>query len=140
MHRKCYATLCVRWDSPGHGGRTWARTEPGLFGLFVQLLLNHTRLPLFVMHNNAVDPIAVLYGSVVPFRHLHGPHDAFRLRRQHHAAARGHRHDLHRREHAGGHHPAGRHRGRDRLRREVPGKIPMRSQRKRTAGKAMPQD
>lgn len=74
MHRKCYATLCVRWDSPGHGGRTWARTEPGLFGLFVQLLLNHTRLPLFVMHNNAVDPIAVLYGSVVPFRHLHGPH------------------------------------------------------------------
>jgi len=73
MHRKCYATLCIRSDSPGHGGRSWARTEPGLFGLFVQLLLNHTKLPLFVVHNDAVDPIAVLYG-VVPPRHLHGPH------------------------------------------------------------------
>lgn len=73
MHRKCYATLCVRWDSPGHGGRTWARTEPGLFGLFVQLLLNHTRLPLFVMHNDAVDPVPVLDGRV-PHGLLHGPH------------------------------------------------------------------
>ena len=44
-----------------------------LFGLFVQLLLNHTKLPLFVVHNAAVDPIAVLDG-VVPPRHLHGPH------------------------------------------------------------------
>ena len=73
MHRRCYATLCIRSDSPGHGGRTWARTEPALFGLFAQLLLNHTKLPLFVVHNDAVDPIAVLDG-VVPPRHLHGPH------------------------------------------------------------------
>ena len=73
MHRKCYATLCIRSDSPGQGGRTWARTEPSMFGLFVQLLLNHTKLPLFVVHNDAVDPIAVLHGVVSP-RHLHGPH------------------------------------------------------------------
>ncbi len=72
MHRKCYATLCIRSDSPGHGGRTWARTEPALFGLFAQLLLNHTKLPLFVVHNDAVDPIAVLDGALPPV-HLHGP-------------------------------------------------------------------
>lgn len=61
---KCYATLAIRSDSPGHAGRSWKHTEPALLALFTTALLNHTSLPIFIMHNAAVDPIAALSGAV----------------------------------------------------------------------------
>ena len=73
MHDRCYATLCIQSDSPRQAGRSWGKTEPHMFRLFAALLLNYTRLPLYVVHNEPVHPVALLNGAVHS-RLLHGPH------------------------------------------------------------------
>ena len=73
MTPRCYATMCIQSDSPAQHGRSWGRTEPPMFRLFAALLLNHTRLPLYVIHDAPVNPVALL-GKAVPPRQLHGAH------------------------------------------------------------------
>ena len=72
MHDRCYATLCIQSDSPGQQGRTWGTTEPHMFRLFAALLLNFTRLPLYVLHNEGVHPLTIL-SNALPLRSLYGP-------------------------------------------------------------------
>ena len=71
MHDQCYATLCIQSDSPGQHGRSWGKTEPHMFRLFAALLLNYTRLPLYVVHNEGVHPLAIL-ADAVPLKSLYG--------------------------------------------------------------------
>ena len=72
MHDQCYATMCIQSDSPGQQGRTWGKTEPHMFRLFAALLLNFTRLPLYVIHNEGVHPLTML-ADALPLKSLYGP-------------------------------------------------------------------
>jgi len=57
----CFATMFVLTHTPTQQGRTWS-TERDLFRVFALRLLNHTQLPLHVLHNLAVPPHDVLAG------------------------------------------------------------------------------
>lgn len=55
----CFATMFVLTHTPTQQGRTWT-TEKSLFRVFALRLLNHTQLPLHVLHNRETPPYDVL--------------------------------------------------------------------------------
>lgn len=87
----CFATMFVLTHTPTQQGRTWT-TEKALFRVFALRLLNHTQLPLHILHNLAAPPYDVLagiapdVGTRVHFHHvdlIHGHTSGFQRHYEH---------------------------------------------------------